>query len=447
MVVHLPIGILLIAAVMDWVAGRWPDRFEKIQAAVPFVLAAGALSAWVSVVFGNWLAAAGAYSPEDLNSHKWFGIGTAVIATLTWLLRNTTWYKWGLPLAALGLVITGHLGGNLTHGEDYLFQNAPAFVQRWMGMEETVASVDLSQMAPDSIVVFQDILLPVIKDKCERCHNESKSLGDLQLHTAAAFEKGGDHGPVVEAGRPRESEIFKRVTLPMSSSKFMPPDKRNIMSYDQIRLLSWWIDQGADLKQTLAAAGELPPDIALILEKEYGISTREKSAVLQLSAPPADVAAMDAAKAAGWMVQPIMSESNLLDVQLAAPGSPVSADMLQLLQPLAGNITWLRLSGSNLKTGDLAALSSFSNLTRLHLDRNPVDDNIWAHLTGLTHLEYLNLYGSQVTDAGLANAQPIQSLTKLYLWQTLVTPQGAQALRDARPDMTVDMGLVAEAEN
>ena len=50
------------------------------------------------------------------------------------------------------------------------------------------------------------------------------------------------------------------------------------------------------------------------------------------------------------------------------------------------------------------------------------------HLSSLQHLEYLNLYGTDISDAGLTHLEGISSLKTLYLWQSKVTEEGAEAL-------------------
>ena len=53
----------------------------------------------------------------------------------------------------------------------------------------------------------------------------------------------------------------------------------------------------------------------------------------------------------------------------------------------------------------------------------------------------MNLYGTQVTDAGLAHLKGLQKLKHLYLWQSNVTPAGAETLAKANPELEVDLGI------
>ena len=58
----------------------------------------------------------------------------------------------------------------------------------------------------------------------------------------------------------------------------------------------------------------------------------------------------------------------------------------------------------------------------------------------LENLEYLNLYGTKVTDEGLQNLENLKKLKKLYVWQTGVTQAGVDKLKSAVPGIYVNMG-------
>ena len=76
----------------------------------------------------------------------------------------------------------------------------------------------------------------------------------------------------------------------------------------------------------------------------------------------------------------------------------------------------------------LAAIESFKNLRRLHLENTKIGDAGLEHLQGLSNLEYLNLYGTEVTDSGLQHLSGLKNLKSLYLWQTKVTAAGVENL-------------------
>ena len=76
----------------------------------------------------------------------------------------------------------------------------------------------------------------------------------LGFNTACIDEwKNGKGGPALSPGNVAESELIRRVTLPHTSSKFMPPNNQPPLSHVEVRLLKWWVSQGADFKKKAAA--------------------------------------------------------------------------------------------------------------------------------------------------------------------------------------------------
>ena len=61
-------------------------------------------------------------------------------------------------------------------------------------------------------------------------------------------------------------------------------------------------------------------------------------------------------------------------------------------------------------------------------------------VAGLEHLESLNLYSTQVSDAGLEELKKLTSLKKIYLWSSQVTADGARELASVLGADVVNMG-------
>ena len=57
-----------------------------------------------------------------MNTHKWFAFSTAFVSLIAYLFNRweNVYAKWVILLMIPLIVITGHLGGSLTHGSDYL---------------------------------------------------------------------------------------------------------------------------------------------------------------------------------------------------------------------------------------------------------------------------------------------------------------------------------------
>src|SRR5262252_4527083 len=128
LVLHLPIGIILAAVAVDWIARS--ERFRALSAVSPFLWALAAVSAVATAALGYMHLAEGKFSGDAATAHRFFGTTVAVFTVVIWWLsRRPELYKrvniaTGVVVLAL-VTITGHFGGNLTHGSSFLWQYAP----------------------------------------------------------------------------------------------------------------------------------------------------------------------------------------------------------------------------------------------------------------------------------------------------------------------------------
>src|SRR3954470_18235651 len=72
-------------------------------------------------------------------------------------------------------------------------------------------------------VDFTKQVLPILQESCGKCHGEKKAAAKLRMHTAAALKEKWDQSKgLITAGKPEESELYKRITLPKGDKKLMP---------------------------------------------------------------------------------------------------------------------------------------------------------------------------------------------------------------------------------
>ena len=110
-VVHLPIGILLVALALDVLARR--PRWAGYAAATPVVLLAGAWFAIIAACLGLLLSDGRGYAEGILGWHKRLGVALAVAATVAYALRargmpnglRRSWYEASVTLLLFGLVV------------------------------------------------------------------------------------------------------------------------------------------------------------------------------------------------------------------------------------------------------------------------------------------------------------------------------------------------------
>ena len=436
LVVHLPIGILLLAAVLEF----WPGGIAVRTRRLTWGL--GAASALAAVGIGWVLAETGGYG-DEVFAHRWLGVGVAVLAVVGFALsaRGGLAAKLAAVTTAVVLGLAGHAGGNLTHGEDYLWAYAPGVVQAVAGYEPSPAraEVDLSGRTPDSVAVFAEVLQPLLELRCIECHDASRQNGGLRLDAPHHVLAGGRGGPIVVAGKPMASEWVRRVTLPRSNRKSMPP-KGDAIDYADVRLLSWWIERGADTLARIVPE-EVPEDVAAILQRRYGLAMTPKPFVERLTGPAASEDDLAALAAEGWLVERLSPSSPALSVKVVPGGALAPGAWRVLSERVPEQVAWLDVGGHRLAAEEVELLAGLPNLYRLRLDGTDVTDASVERLASLPHLASLNLYDTPVTDAALEALVEAPALRQLYLFQSGTTAAGVEAFAEARPDVEVDRGF------
>ncbi|TAK97139.1 MAG: hypothetical protein EPO07_13845 [Verrucomicrobia bacterium] len=255
--VHLPIGFLVLLAVLELAALK--PRFKHLTGARSLVLVASALVACGSAASGWLLADGGGYDAGALAWHRWSGVGVAAGSVLLLVCHGVGLikaYRALVPVVVLLVAVTGHFGGSLTHGADYLAEFAPAPLKRLLGGKQTVKfSGDvLNQPA------FVAVVRPVLDKYCVSCHGPQKSKAQLRMDNFERLMKGSENGAIVVAGKPDESEMIKRLLLPEDSDDHMPPVGKAQPSEAEIALLKWWVEAGASSERTVSELSP-PPDI------------------------------------------------------------------------------------------------------------------------------------------------------------------------------------------
>ncbi|SDJ90085.1 Uncharacterized membrane protein [Catalinimonas alkaloidigena] len=442
LVVHLPIGFLLLAGLLEWQARR-RDR-AAWQPAIRLTLGLGAVSAVAAVGLGYLLAWGGGYDATTLFWHRWSGLGVALFSVGAYVLKTRTlravpsFVYPGLLVGMLVLLpVAGHLGGNLTHGSAYLVQYAPNPVRRLAGLPpKKVARPPVTDL--DSAEVFADLVQPIFEARCVSCHNETKRKGGLLMTSAEGLLAGGDGGAVLVAGDAQASDLFRRVELPPTHDDFMPEGK-SPLDDPQRKILAWWINEGMPFTAKVAEVS-VSDELREILRNATGLQPIDDSPLAQ-EVPSAPEEVVSQLRAQGFRVQVITQTNGWLDVGLAAPGQALTAPQLDALLQAQAHITWLDLSGSTLPPAVGTVLAQLPHLTRLRLERTSVTDEAIAQLQPLAHLQYLNLYGTNVTDACLKTLQAMPALRRVFLWRTAVTPEGAAQVRE-HTDLQLNLGQV-----
>ncbi len=258
LVVHFPVALLLVAALVEVV--QWKRR-EVSETTLWFVIV-GAISAVGAAAMG-WANGDEHHDGGlDLLLHRWLGVATAVLSCVTAgiALRLRTADFGVMPrrvfrvlLFTTSMVVgaTGHFGGNLVHGSDYVTSALPAWAKALM---PTVAerhsdpatapgTLAVDPAALNGPVDFTRDIEPIFKKSCYECHNDKEQKGKLRMDSREALLKGGENGPGFELGNGDKSAIIQRIRGEGDDPRM--PKKKPPLNADQTEVIKRWIDQGA----------------------------------------------------------------------------------------------------------------------------------------------------------------------------------------------------------
>lgn len=442
LLVHFPIGILILAFLFECLSRV--KAYRALRAAIPPSLLLGSLFAVASAISGYFLSDEGGYEDNLLERHKTLGIATAVFSVVAYLLyisagnffkdkarRKTFHLVVFIPLIIL-VSITGHFGGSITHGEDYLFEIVS-------GSNELVdPSIQLATITDiDNAVLYAEVIQPILESRCYACHSSRRQKGDLRLDGIEFIRQGGENGPVIEAGRADSSELFSRMMLSLEDEDHMPPNEKPQPSSSEIALIQSWINDGADFEIKVSQTGNAEKI------RVYFTSVVEQLNKKQLipddDIEPGDEVAIATLSKNGIIVLPVSKESNYLSVSFVNKRS-VSAEDIQSLLPLKKQIVWLDLSRTTVSDSEISGITPLSSVRRLNLEFTSVSDKGLTPISSLSNLRYLNLVGTKISDQGLMQMAELKNLEELFIYQTAVTEVGIEKFSTAVPHVAVDSG-------
>lgn len=99
---------------------------------------------------------------------------------------------------------------------------------------------------PAALDFFEKEVRPLLVERCQGCHGDSKPKGGLKLTSRASLLDGGASGPVVVAGKPDESPLIQVVRYKAATR--MPPKEK--LADREIAILVRWVQLGAPWPET-----------------------------------------------------------------------------------------------------------------------------------------------------------------------------------------------------
>ncbi|WP_289042355.1 c-type cytochrome domain-containing protein [uncultured Zobellia sp.] len=422
LVVHLPIGFILMGLLLQWY-----DRKKKDNTAtISIIFLWAGITATLACITGYLQYLGEGYAFDTVKWHLWSGIATALLSFLMYaklkeiqvfdFLSKLPAVGWGISLFIL-ISFTGHQGGNITHGETYLIEPLPNSIKSALGYETfEEKEISLNETNWQDALLYEDVVKPILKNKCVSCHNPKKAKGELLLHSKEGILNGGESGAIIEASKALESELFTRLILPMDNDDHMPPEGKTQPSKEEIELVRAWIDADAPFDKTIAQSGlEKTLFLSFFPQKEdFDHPNIEIAAVAQEQ--------IKAIEQSGVHIDQISNSSHFMSASCINKPDFTDGDF-ELLLPIKEQISRLDLGHTKVTDAICSKLAQLPNLTILSLDHTAVTGKDFQLLTSLEHLKSINLTSSAIKANQLAVLDKLKNLQKLYLHDTEATPE------------------------
>lgn len=252
---HFPIALLIVAATIELFRALTP-KLQRDGVAKPFQpsptattlflfgLLACAYTVLSGLVFG--------YSDgEKVDLHRILGIVTGVLVLLAAFAllaarkptpgASAKVYLVLLCLSALSVGLTGHFGGDLTHGKGFITR---PLVQIFQPQAQpaplaTLNPADLG-ISQASLDMYLETIQPIFDQLCIECHGEEDAEDDIRLDSIVfVLDPVAD---MIRRDDPDASELIYRIDLPPGDPDIMPPeDDGEPLNPDQINAIRNWI--------------------------------------------------------------------------------------------------------------------------------------------------------------------------------------------------------------
>ena len=436
LVVHLPIGFLLLAVLTE-ISVKW-KKFEPLQNFIHYVWILGVISAFFAVLFGYFLSLSGDYNEDIIFWHKWGGIAVLLFSILYYFISKRQikipFHVNSILLTAIFLIIfyTGHLGGNLTHGSTYLLEYAPNPIRQLAGLRNK--SIRRKKVTViDSVDVYLDLISPIIDNRCISCHNTEKKKGDLNLISFSSLMTGGESGKVTIPGDINSSDLFRRISIPSTHNDFMPTEGKQPLTDDQVAIIGWWIKENAPSRGYFTA---LNPDKGIMDNVKRQLDFDEYNFLKEkVQSPKKEI--IDSLIHSGFILNLLMKDNYFLEANFSLSEKELTMNSIESLLQIKSQLIWLNLSNSNVTDDNLKKIGQLEKLMKLNLSKTNISDKGLLHLGKLQKLESLNLFKTEVSKELLTVIPRLPHLKRLYLSESNATNEIVSQLKKNNQNLKI----------
>ncbi|WP_439474632.1 c-type cytochrome domain-containing protein [Algoriphagus formosus] len=416
LLLHFPI-VLVMGGLLFWILPR-SYKSEAYAQIAPFLLLLGANFSGLTVIAGLILSSEG-YEGEALFWHQWAGMITFWGGSFFYFFQKRKQKALQIPsiLLMLCIVLTGHWGAAITHGEDFLL--APL---KTAEPEVTLAEAE----------VFEHLVRPILKSKCESCHQDGKVKGELRMDIVEGLQKGGKSGPFVLAGDLDNSLLIQRINLPLEEEEHMPPKNKTQLTEEEMNILTAWVNSGASFDQKVA---DLPEEHELF---QFASNTFANKPEYDFDAVSDEK--LEELNTFFRKVNPIYPESPALELSYFGIAA-FDPNSLSDLREISTQLISLNLDKMPLGNASLDFLNEFPNLEKLSLNFAELSQDQLERFPNIESLKELSLSGIQLSQAALERISGMKNLEKLFLWQTGLSAEQKAKLKAQLPKTEIDFGF------
>lgn len=438
LVLHFPI-VLILLSVIFLVLGNFFTPF-KHSIVIGCLLFLSSLSSAIAILAGYLLFASEDYSGDLVSNHQWGGIWTGVgisVSTamyLFWLEKNKKILHYLfysiLGLTTIVLSYTSHLGGSLTHGQEYLSEPLTALFP----------PKNVNEKPLEEILLYEDLIYTILDSKCVNCHNENKTKGGLLMTSHDDLLKQGESGKnAIIPNNSSESELLIRLHLPETDEEHMPPEGKPGLSSEEINLLTFWIEQGAEKNLkivNLQNNPEISKEIAFLLPKIR--KTQQRMIIEKETFERIHQELLEIAEQLGIEILPDKESDQLtFTLRMKFPPKPFSSAELLTLEPYFSYFSSVSLASADISDDELFFISKMENLKHLFVQKTGITGAGFPYLHSLSRLETLNISFTPLEGGHSLHLLEFPALKKIYFFGTPVKKDVISALQAYRPDLEI----------
>ena len=421
--VHLPIGFLVFGVILIVGFGKKYSLYSPI---IQLAFLLGGISALLASISGFLQYQNEGYSWDTVKFHLILGIFTTILSIGLWYhLKKAASTPTQLKIKGVSLIviitITGHLGGNITHGDDYFTEVLPPELQSFLG-GETSSNEPLELPADnwEEVEFYSGAIQPILDQNCKSCHNPKKLKGELDLSSFEGIQKGGEDGHIIETGNAEESALFTRLILPEDNDDHMPPKDKRQPRKEEIELIKAWIESGSPEKAKL---GETAIKVSLV-EPFFKKNEIPFYPVVEVAKLPQD--SISKMRDEGFFAEIIKKDSPFLKIScINFPG--FSDSDWHMLQSAKDQIVYLDLTGTAISDASLEQIATLPNLTVLKLNQIAIDGSGLGKLVENKNLKLLYINDTQVTIDKLSVLEGHPALEKVFAFESPVADAGSSS--------------------